>query len=77
MPIVPAPVVERTGAGDAFGSGFLAAYMQGKPIEEALRWGTVNSASVLGFIGPQAGLLSPEKMQEWLVRAADVKVKEL
>src|SRR3989338_5235582 len=77
MPIVPAPVVERTGAGDAFGSGFLAAYMQVKPIEEALRWGTVNSASVLGFIGPQAGLLSPEKMQEWLVRAADVKVKEL
>jgi sugar/nucleoside kinase (ribokinase family) len=56
MPIVPAAVVERTGAGDAFGSGFLAAYIQGKSLDAALKWGTVNSASVLGFVGPQAGL---------------------
>lgn len=77
MPIVEASVVERTGAGDAFGSGFLAAYMQNKPLEECLKWGTVNSASVLGFIGPQAGLLTAEKMQEWLEKAESVKVEEL
>ena len=35
MPIVDAPVVERTGAGDAFGSGFLAAYIKGLGVEEA------------------------------------------
>lgn len=77
MPIVEAPVVERTGAGDAFGSGFLAAYMQGKSLEECLKWGTVNSASVLGYVGPQAGLLTADKMQEWLVKAENVKVEEL
>lgn len=77
MPIIPAPVVERTGAGDAFGSGFLGAFMQGKPLEDCLRWGTVNSASVLGFIGPQAGLLTAEKMTEWLEKTRDVEIQEL
>ncbi len=77
MPIVEAPVVERTGAGDAFGSGFLAAYMKGKTIEEALRWGTVNSASVLGYVGPQAGLLNEEKLNEWLDKSGNVKLETL
>ncbi|MDO8488286.1 MAG: carbohydrate kinase family protein [bacterium] len=77
MPIIDAPVVERTGAGDAFGSGFLAAYIQGQPIDQCLKWGTVNSASVLGFIGPQAGLLHPQQIEEWLKKAANVAVKEL
>ncbi len=77
MPIVPAPVVERTGAGDAFGSGFLSAIIKGKDIPEALRWGTVNSASVLGFIGPQAGLLNEEKMQEALQNSSSVVPVEI
>lgn len=76
MPIVDAPVVERTGAGDAFGSGFLAAIMHGESYEEALRWGTVNSASVLGFIGPQAGLLNQQQMQEWLEKSKEVQPVE-
>lgn len=77
MPIVDAPVIERTGAGDAFGSGFLAAIMHGKTYGEALRWGTVNSASVLGFIGPQAGLLNMQQMQEWLEKSKDEVPKEI
>lgn len=77
MPIVEAPVVERTGAGDAFGSGFLAAYITGKPLEECLKWGTVNSASVLGFTGPQAGLLHPDQISQWLQKAENVSVKNI
>lgn len=61
-PIIEAPVVERTGAGDAFGSGFMAAIIYGKSIEEALVWGSKNSASVLGFVGPQKGLLTREQI---------------
>ncbi|TSC86076.1 MAG: putative Ribokinase [Microgenomates group bacterium Gr01-1014_16] len=77
MPIVPAPVVERTGAGDAFGSGFLAAIMHGKSYEEALWWGTCNSGSVLGYIGPQKGLLNMQQMQEWLEKSKDVQPREI
>lgn len=77
MPIVPAPVVERTGAGDAFGSGFLSGYIKGEPLETCLRMGTVNSASVLGFIGPQAGLLHPEEMKQWLDKSMSVALKEI
>lgn len=63
-PIVEAPVVERTGAGDAFGSGFMAAIIYGKSIEEALLWGSKNSASVLGYVGPQKGLLTFDKINK-------------
>jgi sugar/nucleoside kinase (ribokinase family) len=77
MPIIDAPVVERTGAGDGFGAGFLAAVMAGKTTSEALQWGTVNSASVLGFIGPQSGLLTSDKMPSWLQRAQNVRVEKL
>lgn len=77
MPIVEAPVVERTGAGDAFGSGFLAGHMKSKSLDECLKWGTVNSASVLGFTGPQAGLLHENQMQQWLQKAEGVTIKEL
>jgi sugar/nucleoside kinase (ribokinase family) len=76
MPIVPAKVVERTGAGDAFGSGFMAAIIGGKTIQEAMRWGTVNSASVLEYIGPQAGLLDNQGIQERLRVNAGVGVEE-
>lgn len=75
MPIINAPVVERTGAGDAFGSGFLAGYIKRKPLEECLMWGTVNSASVLGFIGPQAGLLKEADLVKWLDKAREQGVK--
>lgn len=77
MPIIEATVLERTGAGDAFGSGFLAGFMKNLSLEDCLKWGTVNSASVLGFVGPQAGLLTPDKLQEWLTRIKNVKVEEL
>jgi ribokinase len=77
MPIVPAEVVERTGAGDAFGSGFLGAIILGKGLKEAMRWGTINSASVLEHVGPQAGLLNQEKMEEWLEETREVQIEEI
>ncbi len=70
--IKSAPVVERTGAGDAFGSGFLAAYMQGKSVREALLWGMCNSGSVLGYVGPQKGLLTSEQMNSWVEKNRDL-----
>lgn len=55
--IIEAKVIEKTGAGDAYSSGFLAAILHKKTIKEAMIWGTKNSASVIGSIGAIAGLL--------------------
>ncbi|KKU04241.1 MAG: hypothetical protein UX88_C0002G0016 [Candidatus Woesebacteria bacterium GW2011_GWC2_47_16] len=66
--VLPVDAFERTGAGDAFGSGALAALIKGKSLEEALVWGTLNSASVIGFMGPQKGLIKEAEMPEWLER---------
>jgi len=76
--ILPVDAYERTGAGDAFGSGVLAALIKGKGFDEALLWGTVNSASVIGYTGGQRGLLKEEDLSVWLERArsSGVKVEE-
>ncbi len=71
MPIYPdpKPPVQRTGAGDAFASTFVSALALGKPVKEALTWGPVNSMSVVQQIGAQKGLLSQEKLLEFLKNA--------
>jgi len=51
------PVIDRTGAGDAFGSGFLSAYAQGKSLKEAIVFASANSTSVVQFIGAKEGIL--------------------
>lgn len=70
-------LVEKTGAGDAYASGFLAAYMDGKDVEEAMRWGAVNAASVIEHIGAQEGLLTKERIQERLESHKEFAAKEL
>ena len=55
--IVETQVVEKTGAGDAYSSGFLSALIKNKSINDAMDLGTKNSASVIGKVGAQAGLL--------------------
>lgn len=64
MPPMPAKVVERTGAGDAFSTGLIAALAYELPLSEALMWGAANAASVIEKIGPQAGLLTKEQMMK-------------
>jgi ribokinase len=73
--VLPIDAYERTGAGDAFGSGCLSAIIKGKSLQDALVWGTVNSASVIGFVGSQKGLLKEAQLQEWLDRAQSSQVK--
>ena len=77
--VLPMDAYERTGAGDAFGSGFLSAVIKGKTLEEALIWGTVNSASVIGYTGAQRGLLTEDDMSTWVDRAksSGVMVEEM
>lgn len=76
--ILPVDAYERTGAGDSFGAGCVAALIKGKSIEEALMWGTCNSASVIGYVGAQKGLLRIDDIGVWMDRAksSGVEVKE-
>jgi 2-dehydro-3-deoxygluconokinase len=67
--ILPVSAHERTGAGDSFGVGCISALVKGKSFEEALIWGTVNSASVIGYVGSQRGLLKEDELPVWLERA--------
>lgn len=68
MPLYPDPAapVERTGAGDAFASTFVAAIMKGNTIEGALQWAPINSMNVVQHVGAQAGLLSEHELEELL-----------
>jgi ribokinase len=73
--VLPVDAYERTGAGDAFGSGCIAALIKGKDLEEALLWGTLNSASVIGYIGSQRGLVKEAEMPIWIERAKSSEVR--
>lgn len=76
-PIYPGKLVESTGAGDSFATGFLGAIMNGLTYDEGLRWGAVNAASVVGKIGPTAGLLSASQIRSRLHRTPSFKVTKL
>jgi ribokinase len=65
----PKPPVDRTGAGDSFSSTFTSALALGKSIPEALSWGPINSMSVVQYVGAQKGLLTREKLEEYLAKA--------
>ncbi len=67
----PAPPFERTGAGDAFASTFVAALIQGNNIEGALQWAPINSMNVVQHMGAQAGLLSESEIEELLKKAPE------
>jgi ribokinase len=66
LAIYPGPVVERTGCGDAFGSGFLSAIVAGKDVPAAMQWGNANSTSVVQYIGAREGLLDREKLEKMI-----------
>jgi sugar/nucleoside kinase (ribokinase family) len=57
--------IDTTGAGDAFGSGFLAGILIKNDIQYALQLGIYNSDKVIQKIGAKAGLIKniPEKME--------------
>jgi ribokinase len=67
----PAPPFERTGAGDAFASTFVAAIMKGSNLEGALQWAPINSMNVVQHTGAQAGLLTEQELGEHLKAAPE------
>jgi len=71
MPLYPDPAapVDRTGAGDAFASTFVAAAAKGMTLEDALLWAPINSMNVVQKVGAQAGLLKEKELLQLLHHA--------
>ncbi|MCP6719942.1 MAG: carbohydrate kinase family protein [Patescibacteria group bacterium] len=67
-------LIDRTGAGDAFGSAFVAGLIQKKDICWALRLASANATSVIEHIGAQEGILrkSDFKKKRWQYLDLDV-----
>ncbi|TAK05270.1 carbohydrate kinase family protein [Patescibacteria group bacterium] len=76
MGVFPAKVVEMTGAGDSFATGFVAALHRGLGVADALKWGSANSAGVIGKIGPQAGLQTVAGIKKMITTYKAVKPVE-
>ncbi|HPN55107.1 MAG TPA: carbohydrate kinase family protein [Candidatus Moranbacteria bacterium] len=72
--ILQKKVVDTTGAGDAFASAFLAAYIKEKSLDEALKWGILNSSHSITEYGGQKGLLTEKQIEEAIL---DVKIDKI
>ncbi len=65
----PKPPISRTGAGDAFSTGFFSALIYGLSVPEALKWAPIESMHVVQFFGAQAGLLTKRGLLQLLKKA--------
>ncbi len=59
------PVVERTGAGDAWSSGFVSEYVRGGNIIKAVQFATANASSVVTQFGAREGILKKDDWGVW------------
>ncbi|MDD5437615.1 MAG: carbohydrate kinase family protein [Patescibacteria group bacterium] len=73
-PALPGKRINTTGAGDSFGSGFVAAYLKTGSCEEGLKVGLLNSLGVITHMGAKAGILKQYPDQKALKR---IKIKNL
>ncbi len=51
------PSVDRTGAGDAFGSGFVSQWAQGANLQQSVLFASANSTAVIQHLGAKKGIL--------------------
>ena len=73
LDIAKVEVVDKTGAGDAYNAGFISAILNNKSKKDAMIWGAVNSASVVGKIGAEAGLLTKAELEEKINTLTNLK----
>lgn len=61
--------IDSTGAGDSFGSAFVGGYILTSDIEKALKFGIINSGSVVSEYGAQNGILEKNEIEKRLGEA--------
>src|SRR3989338_2310310 len=60
--------VSRTGAGDAFGSGFVAGFIRSDDLHQALAVGMLNAESVIQHVGAKLGILDTWPTKKEMVK---------
>lgn len=68
-------VVDESGAGDAFSSGFVSGLAKGLSLPEALKLGMANGFNVVTKIGCKTGLLGEGDIQHWLGQNLTIEQK--
>lgn len=75
--------IDRTGAGDAFGSGFVASLIVHRRLgfqdglKEAIRWGSANATSVLEQMGAKQGLLTRRQLRSKRWQGLEIKEQSI
>lgn len=67
-PSIKIDTVSSIGAGDAFGSCFVAHLVNKVSIDDSLRAGIINSASVIQHLGTQSGLLTNDEINQQMAQ---------
>jgi sugar/nucleoside kinase (ribokinase family) len=76
--IKPVKAVDATGAGDAYGSGFVAGYMKKEDIQFAIKLAAANAAGEVMKIGPKQGLIAKNPAEvKRLVKLLKLKIKKI
>ncbi|KKP24496.1 MAG: Carbohydrate/purine kinase pfkB family protein [candidate division TM6 bacterium GW2011_GWF2_28_16] len=63
-PSIKTNVIDTLGAGDSFGSCFVASILSGHKVEAALVRGIINSSSVISKFGAKPGLLTNDELDK-------------
>lgn len=63
---IPIQVLDTTGAGDCFASGFLKAWLDAKPIEECMQWGNICGGLSCTMLGGATSAPTLAELTAWL-----------
>lgn len=78
MSIHSLKAVDATGAGDAYGSGFVAGYIKNRDIRYAVELAAANAAGEVMKIGAKQGLVSRNQGEiDYWVRKLKMKIKKI
>ena len=75
-PSLKVKVVDSVGAGDSFGSCFVAFLAMGEKIENALKYGIINSAAVIQQVGAKNGLLGIKQIKNEAKKISSKSLKK-
>lgn len=66
----PADEIDPTGAGDCFGATFVTCRLQGRGVEDSLRYANASGARAVGIRGPMEGTSSFAELNAFIAGAA-------